>query len=53
MEQCPTARQVTLKNGHRFRWAGASRGAVFYYYDVTLESAAFFDRIIDQGCILN
>jgi hypothetical protein len=42
----------TLKNGHRFRWIGASFGPAFYY-DVTSEAAEYFDRIIDQGCVLD
>jgi hypothetical protein len=42
----------TLKNGHQFRWIGASFGTAFYY-DVTSEAAEYFDRIIDKGCILD
>jgi hypothetical protein len=42
----------TLKNGHKFRWVGASLGSVFYY-DVTPQAAEYFDRIIDQGCVLD
>lgn len=42
----------TLKNGHKFRWVGASLGSVFYY-DVTPQAAEYFDRIIDKGCILD
>jgi hypothetical protein len=42
----------TLKNGHRFRWIGASFGTAFYH-DVTSEAAEYFDRIIDKGCILD
>jgi hypothetical protein len=41
-----------LKNGHKFRWVGASLGSVFYY-DVTPQAAEYFDRIIDQGCVLD
>jgi hypothetical protein len=44
--------QGTLKNGHKFRWLGGATSEISYY-DVTPEAAAFFDRIIDQGCILN
>lgn len=42
----------TLEDGNRFRWVGASRGAVFYR-DVTPQAAEYFDRIIDRGCILD
>jgi hypothetical protein len=42
----------TLKNGHKFRWVGASLGSVFYH-DVTPQAAEYFDRIIDQGCVLD
>ena len=42
----------TLKNGHKFRWVGASLGSVFYH-DVTPRAAEYFDRIIDQGCVLD
>lgn len=42
----------TLKNGRRFRWIGASFGPTFYY-DVTSEAAEYFDRIMDQGCVLD
>ena len=42
----------TLKNGHKFRWVGASLGSVFYH-DVTPQAAEYFDRIIDRGCVLN
>lgn len=40
----------TLGNGQKFRWVGASMGDAFYY-DVSSAAAAYFDRIIDQGCI--
>ena len=42
----------TLKNGHKFRWVGASLGSVFYH-DVAPQAAEYFDRIIDQGCVLD
>jgi hypothetical protein len=42
----------TLTNGQKFRWVGASLGSVFYY-DVTPQAAEYFDRIIDQGCVLD
>jgi hypothetical protein len=40
----------TLRNGNKFRWVGAFNGEIFYY-DAPLAAAAYFDRIIDQGCL--
>jgi hypothetical protein len=39
----------TLKNGNRWRYFGHATED-FYYYDVSTEAAAYFDRIIDNVC---
>lgn len=40
----------SLKNGNKFRWVGAFNGEISYY-DAPAAAAAYFDRIIDHGCL--
>lgn len=42
----------TLSNGNKFRWVGGRTSDAFYD-DAPPEAAAFFDKIIDQGCFVN